>query len=166
MAPLLIVKNSEHDTADFVDAVSRRITLVCQCKFKPRKINSAAHHQSPLCSYYSLFKLKQWLWSQTVPPSGFRKLMSLTKMGLQGGCAWGNAHEGPVSKTGDWQGEDISKSWVPQSSFPLPSFSAIYLKLRLQVGLRSSNLIEDQPLATHNLWTWKAHALPTEHGSL
>lgn len=27
MAALRIVRNSEHDTADFVDAVSRRITL-------------------------------------------------------------------------------------------------------------------------------------------
>lgn len=27
MTPLLIVKNSEHDTTDFIDAVSGRITL-------------------------------------------------------------------------------------------------------------------------------------------
>lgn len=94
--------------------------------------------------------------SQTVPPSGFRKLMSLTKMGLQGGCARGNAHEwGPVSKTGDWQVGGYKQKLGPQSSFLSQKLFCYLLKAEIpKVGLRSSaNLIQDQPRATRNLWT-------------
>lgn len=65
-------------------------------------------------------------------------------------------HEGgPVSKTGDWQGGGYKQKLGPQSSFLSRKLFCYLLKAETpKVGLRSSaNLIEDQPLATHNLWT-------------
>lgn len=131
MVLLLIVKNSVHDAADFLDAVSGRITLShCNCKLG--KINAAADHWSPLCSYYSLaIHVKTVAMSQAVPPSGFRKLVS-NQDGLHIRLCMTRLLQmpdgGQVPRQGIGKHKDISKSraFAPQEP-PLPKAFLLFI---------------------------------------
>lgn len=161
MAPLLIAKNGVHDAAEFTGVVSGWVTLsVCHCKCKLGKINAAANHWSLLCSYYSLtVRVKTVAMNQIVPPSGFWKLLSLTKIGLlrtrllqvptqhtekQENTSQSRVHEFFSSRTSS-----------PQRSSAVYSTGWSHLR---------ANLIDGWPQAKHNWWTWKVPALPTQAG--
>lgn len=107
--------------------------------------------------------------SQTVPPLGCRKLIYLTKRGLVIGLCMTRLLQ--VPRQGIGKQENVSKAGCMSSlldSLLSPKIFCCLFKAEVpQVGLHPrASVIDDWLQATHYLWTWKTHVLPTHSGSL